>query len=239
MARKRPHWPWRAVAILLGLLAAAAGPPAQASRVKARSLREMVASAGTIFSGRVEALEFDQIRGLPVTRVTFRVDEGLRGAARGTLTLTFPGGVQANGFPYRVSGLSSFRAGERLILLTYPASPVGLTSPVGLHQGRFTRHEGPGGLQTVVAMGPRSRRSGASGRVSLPAGAAPKAIPLATRIRAMPRIVRTVMSSSLVTALVWEPVSRYSVNVRAMTLTSNSSREQTVCHSSDTQRALE
>ena len=147
---------WRcqgaAVLVLMGLAAVA---PARASQVRARNLSEMVAAAGMIFTGRVEAIETDRVHDLPVTRVTFRIEEGLRGAAGETVTLTFPGGVQPNGFPYRVSGLAPFHTGDRLVLLAYPASPLGLTSPVGLYQGRFELRSGPAGLQTVIARGPR------------------------------------------------------------------------------------
>ena len=138
--------------LLLGLVLAA---PALASQVKARNLHDLVAAAGTVFAGSVEAVEFDRIHGMPVTRVTFRVGDGLRGTSGEVLTLTFPGGMQPNGLPYRISGLVPFRPGERLVLLAYPASPIGLTSPVGLYQGRFDLREGPAGLQSVVAHGLR------------------------------------------------------------------------------------
>ncbi|MFQ5718933.1 MAG: hypothetical protein ACE5IK_05245 [Acidobacteriota bacterium] len=129
--------------------------PAAASRVQARDLRQMVAAAGTIFAGVVTAVEPDRVRGLPATRVTFLVEEGLRGAPADHIELLFPGGVQSNGFPYRISGLSRFSPGDRVVLLTYPASRLGLTSPVGLYQGRFDIRPGPGGVSMVVAGGPR------------------------------------------------------------------------------------
>lgn len=150
MLTARPHL--SVAVVLLGLALAA---PAAASQVKARSLHDLVAAAGTVFAGSVDAVEFDRLHGMPVTRVTFRVSDGLRGTSGETLTLTFPGGMQPDGLPYRITGLTPFRTGERLVLLVYPTSPIGLTSPVGLYQGRFDLREGPAGLQAVVAHGPR------------------------------------------------------------------------------------
>jgi hypothetical protein len=121
------------------------------------SLREMVAASGAIFAGRVESTSSDRIRGLPVTRVTFQVEENIRGAEGETITLTFLGGSLPNGLPYRVLGMPVFRPGERVVLLAHPASSIGLTSPAGLYQGCFRVGSGAAGLEEVTAPGPRRR----------------------------------------------------------------------------------
>jgi hypothetical protein len=97
----------------------------------------MVADAGAIFAGRVESVSSGRIHGLPVTRVTFHVEENVRGA--------------------RVAGMPEFSPGQRVVLLAYQASAIGLTSPVGLYQGHFPITAGPGGRERVTATGPRQR----------------------------------------------------------------------------------
>jgi hypothetical protein len=117
----------------------------------------MVADAGAIFAGRVESVSSGRIHGLPVTRVTFHVEENVRGAGTETVTLTFLGGRLPGGLPYRVAGMPEFSPGQRVVLLAYQASAIGLTSPVGLYQGHFPITAGPGGRERVTATGPRQR----------------------------------------------------------------------------------
>jgi len=157
-ARTPLRWIRRAVtaALAAALLAAPAGGP-QASRVRALSLPEMVADAGAIFAGLVTGVSGGRVRGLPVTRVTFQVEENVRGAGSETVTLTFLGGRLPGGLPYRVAGMPVFRPGQRVVLLAYQDSAIGLTSPVGLYQGHFPITAGPGGRERVTATGPRQR----------------------------------------------------------------------------------
>lgn len=90
-------------------------------------------SAGYIFSGTVKAVEFEAAPkrgGVATTRVTFHVDEGIRGVATGqTFTIREWAGLWRGGERYRV--------GERVALFLYPPSKLGLTSPVGGASGRF------------------------------------------------------------------------------------------------------
>ncbi|MFQ5669361.1 MAG: hypothetical protein ACE5HD_02435 [Acidobacteriota bacterium] len=139
------------------VLAAAPGAGSRASRVRSLDLPEMVRAAGTIFSGRVLKTAPHRIHNLPATRVTFKVEESLRGAAADEITLTFLGGVRPGGIPYRAAGLPVFRPGERLVLLAYPASSLGLTSPVGLDQGRFRVSQGAAGVEQVIVSAPGRR----------------------------------------------------------------------------------
>src|SRR5579862_4732388 len=63
-------------------------------------------------------------------RVTFRVDEGVRGVrSRQTLTIREWAGLWNAGGRYRL--------GEHVVLMLYPPSRVGLTSTVGGAMGRF------------------------------------------------------------------------------------------------------
>lgn len=90
--------------------------------------------AGYIFSGTVKGVEFEAAPtrgGVATTRVTFHVDEGIRGVATGqTLTIREWAGLWRSGERYRV--------GERVALFLYPPSKLGLTSPVGGANGRFS-----------------------------------------------------------------------------------------------------
>ncbi len=135
----------------------------RASQARDLSLQEMVRAAGTILSGRVEEVVEARIGSLPVHRVTFaleeavRVEPGRRSADGRTVTLTFLGGQTGSGFPLRVSGMPRFRPGERLVLLAYPSSDLGLTAPVGLSQGRLAVSQGPAGLALATAGAPSRR----------------------------------------------------------------------------------
>jgi hypothetical protein len=54
-----------------------------------------------------------------------------------------------------VPGLPQFRAGEEWVLLAYPPSEAGLTSPVGLFQGAFRVRTVAAGDRTVAIPGSR------------------------------------------------------------------------------------
>ena len=113
--------------------------PARASKVRPMDLEEMTERAGRIISGRclrVRAVEESGI-GLPATEVTFQVDRTLKGKAGDLLTIRQPASLPGAG-EARILGLPRFRPGEEVILFLYGESASGLTSPVGLGQGKFT-----------------------------------------------------------------------------------------------------
>jgi len=96
-------------------------------------LPQFVRAAGIIFSGTVTKIErHPALPGQTVetVKVTFRVEDGFRGATRGRdLAIRQWIGLWASGQRYRV--------GERVLLFLYPTSKLGLTSCVGGPLGRF------------------------------------------------------------------------------------------------------
>ena len=118
---------------LVSLLPSQAG----ASQVRDLSLTQMAQAAGPVFSGRVLSVKQDEVRGWPVTRVTFQVADSLQDAPGATTTLTFLGSEKTGQFSRKIPGMPTFSVGEDWVVLAYPPSEVGLTAPVGLYQGAF------------------------------------------------------------------------------------------------------
>ncbi len=96
--------------------------------------RQLVRSAGIIFSGRVVFIGHSALPLRPnpaCTTVTFQVENAIRGASRGrNLTIHEWAGLWTSGERYRV--------GERVLLFLYSPSKLGLTSPVAGALGKFT-----------------------------------------------------------------------------------------------------
>lgn len=94
---------------------------------------QLARAAGTIFSGTVTAIErrpAKPTRAVETVAITFRVENAIRGATAGdTLTFSEWIGLWSSGQRYRV--------GERVMLLLYPPSRLGLTSCAGGELGRF------------------------------------------------------------------------------------------------------
>jgi hypothetical protein len=94
---------------------------------------QFVRAAGTIFSGTVAKIERRAATGgqsVETVAVTFHVENAVRGATSGRdLIITQWIGLWASGQRYRV--------GERVLLILYPNSKLGLTSVVGGSLGRF------------------------------------------------------------------------------------------------------
>jgi hypothetical protein len=111
-------------------------------------LKQMVQTAGIIFSGRVTFVG----RSGPVsghapaaTTITFQVEQALRGATTGqSLTIHEWAGLWNNGERYHI--------GEHVLLFLYPPSKFDLTSPVSGALGRFAMD----GLGKVLITGGHS-----------------------------------------------------------------------------------
>jgi hypothetical protein len=93
----------------------------------------MTRSSGYIFSGEVVAVEQEaatQPNRVATVRISFRVEQGIRGVHRGqTLTIREWAGLWESGEHYR--------PGESVLLFLYPPSKLGLTSAVGGSAGHF------------------------------------------------------------------------------------------------------
>ena len=108
-------------------------PATAQSFSSAPSLRQLTRSSGYIFAGRVGAIERLTAGPTPdvaTLRITFRVEQGIRGVRTGqTLVIREWGGLWEQGERYR--------PGERVLLFLYRPSKLGLTSPVAGALGRF------------------------------------------------------------------------------------------------------
>lgn len=107
------------------------------------SLGLLARHSGLIFSGtaiRVEHLNpahlnpahlnTDVSRAVASTRITFRVQTAIRGVRPGQI-------IQIREWDGLWNSGERYRLGERVLLFLYPASRLGLTSPVGGRLGRF------------------------------------------------------------------------------------------------------
>jgi hypothetical protein len=120
-----------------------------AAQVRALNLREMVASAGTIFIGTVAtARSGTDEHGDIVTYTTFTVEEPIYGVAAKSVTVKQLGG-EAGGITTRLAHMRYLGPGERVLVMFYPVSSLGFTSPVGLSQAVWNVTSG--GLVTGVA----------------------------------------------------------------------------------------
>jgi hypothetical protein len=134
----------RALALFLVALFASGAflGPAEASRARTLNLEQLAAHADRIFRGRcIQAqVAIDPTLGQTVTYVSFVPEHVVRGPSslHGTLTIKLLGNRTSSAGPGdAIDGLPQFEAGEEVILFLYPDSAHGLTSPVGLGQGKF------------------------------------------------------------------------------------------------------
>jgi hypothetical protein len=131
------YWSFSSLLLAVWLLPGGVPLYAQVQTVVPRrgptDLAQMTSVAGTIFTGTVTAIvpvhasDPDRVASV---QVSFRVEQAVRGTSAGqTFTIREWAGLWTTGQRYRI--------GERLMLFLYPASKVGLTSPVGGAAGHF------------------------------------------------------------------------------------------------------
>ncbi len=105
-----------------------------ARRLRAVTFPEIARAAGTIFYGKVIAIERRPAthgQAVETVAITFRVDSAIRGAVPGDrLTISQWIGLWSSGQRYRI--------GERVLLFLYAPSKLGLTSCVAGPIGRFS-----------------------------------------------------------------------------------------------------
>lgn len=139
----------------LGTLAAAQ-PPDQlaAARVLGPHWKRNVRAAGMVFAGTLLSVEASkQSPVLPVVQLKFRVDRAIAGVRAGQV-LTIREWTGA------VSTRPAVRPGQHVLLLLYPPSWLGLTSPVGGISGQIVL-DANGQIHRHPTAAARSLRSGA------------------------------------------------------------------------------
>lgn len=100
-----------------------------------RNLPQLTQSAGTIIQGSVLSAKVEphpELSGLQTVVITLRVARTLKGAP--TSTFTFRQFIWDMRDRYDAAG---YRRGQNLLLFMNAPSQYGLSSPVGLEQGRF------------------------------------------------------------------------------------------------------
>lgn len=119
-------------ALMLGIGSAAL------AQHRSLALQEVVDAAGAIFSGKVTKVwsERDATTGFIVTHTQVEVQDALRGANGGRFTFKQYGGRQG-GLHVVIADMSYFSEGEEVVAFLYPASALGLTSPVGTNEGKL------------------------------------------------------------------------------------------------------
>lgn len=118
--------------LLCAGLALPASLPAQVMQV---NLQEMIQSSGMIFAGTVlEVKAGKDERGDIATWTTFRVETPVRGVVPGTVTIKQFGGTSDEGSMV-LAHMRYFNEGEHVLLMLYPPSELGFTSPIGMGQG--------------------------------------------------------------------------------------------------------
>lgn len=133
------------------------GTKAFAGDVRKFNLEEITAKSHTIFEGKCIAsrVERDAKTGLIVTVATFEVTDSLKGDNPQQREIRQYGGIFPNGDGVLVAGLPRYSPGAHSILFLHKPSPKGLTSPVGMMQGKFdvaARADGTG-YQVVNGLG--------------------------------------------------------------------------------------
>ena len=136
---------------------------AHASRMRPVNLEEMVRLSGRIVAGRCVDVRVEQdARAGAITVVTLQVDRAVKGKADRKVEFRLAGGLGPGGRP-EVIGMPRFVVGEEVILFLHRESRLGLTSPVGLGQGKFVlRPDGRGGRAAVNEFGNRALFRGLS-----------------------------------------------------------------------------
>lgn len=105
------------------------------AQVRQVGLGEMIGASGMIFSGTVTQVRGDlDENGDIATWTTFRVETPIRGVAPGSVTIKQYGGRTEKGSMF-LAHMRYFVEGERVLVMLYPPSELGFTSPIGMGQG--------------------------------------------------------------------------------------------------------
>lgn len=118
---------------VLALLAG--GHAVVANQIRPLNLEQLTEHAARIFAGQCLEIrrEVDPKLGFEIATASFHVDDAVKGASAGS-TVTVRMLASDSSIP---GAIPSFRVGDEVILFLYGESALGLSSPVGLGQGRF------------------------------------------------------------------------------------------------------
>ena len=112
----------------------------RATQVRPLNLEQMTERAATIFTGVCTEVRVERDPNVGwVSVASFEVERTVKGRVARTATVRLLGG-QPDLEPRSTSiaGMPGFHRGDEVVLFLYGTSALGLTSPVGLGQGRFT-----------------------------------------------------------------------------------------------------
>ncbi|MCV2368101.1 hypothetical protein [Roseateles oligotrophus] len=140
--------PRRLLAGMLTLGAASLAPLAQATQLPPQNLSQMIDKADLIVSGEVTAVKDGIQDGVPYTEVTLKVAGSVKKdlAPKSNYTFRQFGLLKARKMddgryllPAKIEGMPTWHVGERVMtFMNKPASKTGLSTPVGLAQGKFS-----------------------------------------------------------------------------------------------------
>lgn len=142
--------------------------PAGATTVLELSTDELVDLADVVVDGHCTALETRTWKGLTVTAYTFEVDEELKGAATGELTVLVPGGVLPDHDPpliVHVAGAPRLAVDDRALLFLTDAGDGAGHFVTGFSQGVYRVIQGEDGQTTGVQNLTGARLAGSDGVV--------------------------------------------------------------------------
>ena len=131
------------IALLLGMWLTPDLSAQRGALTVQRNLAELTSRADVILRGQVVSAKFERhpdLRHLNTVLVSMRVKEVLKGSS--PATYTFRQYVWDVRDRFNTAG---YRKGEQLLLMMNRPSQFGLTSPVGLEQGRFRIVRNPSG----------------------------------------------------------------------------------------------
>lgn len=132
-------------AMLAAMLVCA--PAVQATQLPPQNLSQMIAKADLIVSGEVIAVKDGIQDGMPYTEITLKVAGSVKRdlAPKSSYTFRQFGLLKARKMadgryllPAKIEGMPTWAVGERVMtFMNKPTSVTGLSTPVGLAQGKF------------------------------------------------------------------------------------------------------
>jgi hypothetical protein len=104
------------------------------AQIRTHTLRQMVRLSGSIFVGHVVDVHggVDEQNEI-VTYTTFDIERPIYRTVPSPVTIKQDGG-DAHGLSTRLADMRYFEPGERVLVMFYPVSAIGFTSPIGLYQ---------------------------------------------------------------------------------------------------------